>query len=40
VKLSKDCVSCHQKDDIHAGQFGRQCQRCHTTVTFRGGRAR
>jgi len=38
--LSKDCVSCHQQDDIHAGQFGRQCQRCHTTVTFRGGSAR
>jgi len=40
VKLSQDCVSCHQKDDIHAGQFGRQCQRCHGTVTFQGGRAR
>lgn len=40
VKLSSDCVSCHEKDDIHAGQFGRQCQRCHTTVTFQGGRAR
>ena len=40
VKLSPDCISCHQKDDIHAGQFGRQCQRCHTTVTFQGGRAR
>ena len=40
VKLSKDCVSCHQKDDIHAGQFGRQCDRCHTTSTFQGGKAR
>ncbi len=40
VKLSQDCVSCHQKDDVHAGQFGRQCQRCHSTVTFQGGRAR
>ena len=40
VKLSQDCVSCHEKDDIHAGQFGRQCQRCHTTTTFQGGRAR
>ena len=40
VKLSQDCVACHQKDDIHAGQFGRQCQRCHGTVTFQGGRAR
>jgi len=40
VKLAKECVACHQQDDIHAGQFGRQCERCHTTVTFRGGRAR
>ncbi|MGE0115482.1 MAG: cytochrome c3 family protein [Steroidobacteraceae bacterium] len=39
-KPSTDCISCHQQDDIHAGQFGRQCQRCHTTATFRGGRAR
>jgi hypothetical protein len=40
VKLVRDCVSCHLQDDIHAGAFGRQCERCHTTVTFRGGRAR
>jgi hypothetical protein len=39
-KLSSDCASCHQQNDVHAGQFGRNCQRCHTTVTFRGGRAR
>jgi hypothetical protein len=40
VKLVRDCVACHQQDDIHNGQFGRQCERCHTTVTFTGGRAR
>jgi len=34
VKLSSDCASCHEKDDIHIGEFGRQCQRCHTTVSF------
>ena len=39
VKLSRDCVSCHASDDVHAGQFGRHCDRCHTTTTFRGGRA-
>ena len=39
VKLSRNCVSCHASDDMHAGQFGRQCERCHTTTTFRGGRA-
>ena len=40
LKPSMDCISCHQQDDVHAGQFGRQCQRCHSTSTFKGGRAR
>ena len=40
VKLSPACVACHLKDDVHTGQFGRQCDRCHTTTTFKGGRAR
>jgi hypothetical protein len=34
VKLRTDCVSCHEKDDTHVGEFGRQCQRCHTTISF------
>jgi hypothetical protein len=38
VKLRTDCASCHSKDDVHLGQFGRQCQRCHGTVTFRDAR--
>jgi len=40
VKLSGDCVSCHASDDVHTGQFGRQCERCHSTLTFKGGSAR
>jgi hypothetical protein len=29
------CVSCHQKDDPHQGQFaGRMCESCHTTASF------
>jgi hypothetical protein len=40
VKLLRDCVSCHSQDDVHAGAFGRQCERCHSTSTFMGGRAR
>lgn len=40
VKLSPECISCHQKDDVHDGQFGRRCERCHSTVTFQGGRAK
>jgi hypothetical protein len=35
VKLSQDCVSCHRDDDAHFGDFGRQCQRCHVTISFK-----
>lgn len=38
VKLKTDCVSCHANDDVHFGQYGTQCQRCHSTVTFKGAR--
>jgi hypothetical protein len=38
VKLSRECVSCHREDDRHLGQFGLQCQRCHTTASFKGAR--
>jgi hypothetical protein len=38
VKLDMSCVSCHAQDDVHLGQYGRQCQRCHSTVNFRGAR--
>ena len=38
VKLAQDCASCHRKDDIHLGQYGAQCQRCHGTLSFKGAR--
>jgi len=38
VKLKQDCLSCHEKDDVHLGQYGRQCDRCHSSVTFKGAR--
>ena len=34
------CAACHAQDDVHHGQFGRQCQRCHGTTTFKGARMR
>jgi hypothetical protein len=40
VKLDSSCAYCHAQDDVHLGQYGRQCQRCHTTVTFKGARPR
>jgi hypothetical protein len=33
-KLGRDCASCHSNDDIHLGQFGRRCDRCHSTISF------
>jgi hypothetical protein len=34
-KLSTLCISCHRGDDVHQGQFGSNCERCHTTNSFR-----
>ena len=33
-QLSGECSSCHSKDDVHDGGFGRQCARCHSTSSF------
>ena len=38
LKLKEDCLSCHEKDDVHLGQYGRFCDRCHTTISFKGAR--
>ena len=35
VKLSTECGACHVRDDVHFGQYGRQCQRCHTSISFK-----
>jgi hypothetical protein len=29
------CAECHQGDDTHRGRFGNQCERCHTTESFK-----
>jgi hypothetical protein len=31
---SSECISCHLSDDQHQGQFGKSCDRCHTTTSF------
>lgn len=28
-KASADCIACHERDDKHRAQLGRQCDRCH-----------
>ncbi len=38
VKLAGDCAACHSRDDVHLGQYGRSCERCHGTSTFKGAR--
>ena len=32
--ISSSCDSCHRKDDVHDGRFGRYCDRCHNTKAF------
>lgn len=33
-KPSKECVDCHSIDDVHQGELGRECQRCHIPESF------
>lgn len=35
ISLSGTCASCHDDDDVHHGGFGRDCQRCHVTSSFK-----
>jgi len=35
VKLATECGACHVRDDVHFGQYGHQCQRCHTSISFK-----
>lgn len=34
-KTSRLCGGCHQKEDIHDGKFGMQCDTCHVTTDWR-----
>ncbi|GAC1507057.1 MAG: hypothetical protein NVS1B6_14780 [Steroidobacteraceae bacterium] len=38
VKTSALCGSCHHKDDRHLGEYGAQCDRCHTVYSWKGAR--
>jgi Zn finger protein HypA/HybF involved in hydrogenase expression len=35
AKLPMGCVPCHEKDDVHAGSFSKQCDRCHVTKNWK-----
>ena len=30
------CIACHQKDDVHRGQYGSDCASCHNTASWKG----
>ncbi len=35
ISLPTNCYSCHASDDAHHGNFGRACEQCHNTRSFR-----
>ncbi len=35
IELATDCYSCHAEDDYHHGAFGKRCERCHVTRSFK-----
>ncbi len=38
TKTPMECIACHRKDDRHLGAYGTQCERCHTSYTWKGAR--
>lgn len=34
-KTSRDCLACHERDDKHKAQLGKQCERCHSERDWR-----
>jgi hypothetical protein len=40
VITSTRCYSCHAKSDVHDGTYGRQCEQCHVTSSFKTIRSR
>jgi hypothetical protein len=39
-KLPDQCIDCHRGDDVHNGQFGSDCARCHDSRSFARARRR
>lgn len=35
VVRDSTCRACHERDDVHHGQFGAQCDRCHVSTDWR-----
>jgi len=35
IVVPLSCIGCHDNDDVHQGEFGQQCERCHVTSDFK-----
>jgi hypothetical protein len=35
ISLPTNCYGCHSGDDVHGGGYGRVCDQCHTTTSFK-----
>jgi hypothetical protein len=33
--VGSTCISCHQSEDVHDGQFGLRCEKCHMTESWK-----
>ncbi len=33
--LPTSCISCHTAEDVHDGSYGKQCEKCHVTSSFK-----
>ncbi|MDH5410085.1 MAG: cytochrome C [Alphaproteobacteria bacterium] len=34
-KTPRECVACHRLNDVHAGSFGKECEKCHVPDDWR-----
>jgi hypothetical protein len=34
-RVGSDCLSCHRREDVHEGRFGRRCEQCHAPTEWR-----
>ncbi len=40
LKIPGSCIACHAGEDVHKGQFGRRCEACHGTDSWKNARLR
>lgn len=33
--VPRSCAGCHEDEDVHQGEFGQQCERCHVVTDFK-----